>query len=459
MKKIVLIAAFCLLSALAWAEDILYTAAPAVLPGVTAEMQNAGFWIGRHPYPDKTIMLPSEINTFNQRTQADGLITDLVHFPEMLSGKEVRLEIERLASGLRGRTFFCKDGTTAGMNFFVPLFSWMFAGLGEHMAEVRYGFVTKTADERILPTDDPLYAKAGDVNFDELQNSGLTIGEPVLVLHATLNGKWFFVKDRIASGWVLAENMALSSRGDFLKQIDRRASSTGVVTSLHTSIYSDEGMRMFAGVVRMGTVFALKGSGAKAMEVAIPRRGGDGNVRFATAFISREDMSVGFLPLTPRIILTQAFKALHAPYGWGDMNGGQDCSRFLQMVFATTGVELPRNSGEQARVGVKLGAFTEGISLNDKADFLHQKAVSAITLLRLRGHIMLYLGEVARMPFVIHSTWSYRERTPEGDLPRYIGRVAVTGLDLGNGSSKGSLMKRIIDVRAVTLSSTAAILK
>jgi hypothetical protein len=459
MKKFLLILILCAVSSISSAEDVMYTAAPAALPGVSVEMQNAGFWIARHPYPDKTILLSSEVMDFNQRTQADGLITDLVNFPETLSGKDVRFEIERLIAGLRGRSLYDKNGKSAGVEFYVPLFSWMFSGLGEKAREVRYGFVTGAANERLLPTMDPLYAKPGDVDFDELQNSGPAMGEPVLVLHATPDGEWLFVKDRIASGWVLARDIALSSRGDFLKQIARRASSPGVVVSLRAPVYLDESMRMFLGTARMGTVFALKGSGAKAMEVAVPRRDQDGSVRFATAFIAREDVLVGFLPFTPRVILTQAFKVLHAPYGWGDMNGGQDCSRFLQMVFASVGIDMPRNSGEQARVGIKLGAFTGDASLNDKADFLHQKAVGALTLLRLKGHIMLYLGEVNRMPYVIHSTWSYREQTSQGERPRYIGRVALTGLDLGGNSSKGSLMKRIIDVRLMTLSSSSAVLK
>ncbi len=459
MKKFLLILACCALSSVSWAEDMIYIAAPAVLGGVTADMHSAGFWIARHPYPDKTVLLLSEVIDFNQRTQADGLITDLVNFPETLSGKDVRFEIERLIAGLRGRSLYDKNGKSAGVEFYVPFFSWMFSGLGEKAREVRYGFVTGVANERLLPTEEPLYAKPGDVDFDELQNSGPALGEPVLILHATPDGKYLFVKDRIASGWVLARDIGVSSRGDFLKQIARRASSPGVVVSLRASVYADEGMRMFLGTARMGTVFALKGSGAKAMEVAVPRRDQDGSVRFATAFIAREDVSVGFLSFTPRMILTQAFKVLHAPYGWGDMNGGQDCSRFLQMIFASVGIDMPRNSGEQARVGIKLGAFTDDASLNDKADFLYRKAVGALTLLRLKGHIMLYLGEVNRMPYAIHATWSYREQTPQGERPRHIGRVAVTGLDLGSGSFKGTLMKRIIDVRLMTLTSSSAVLK
>ncbi len=50
---------------------------------------------------------------------------------------------------------------------------------------------------------------------------------------------------------------------------------------------------------------------------------------------------------------------LNQPYGWGDMYGEQDCSRFLQMVFATVGISLPRDSKDQAQVSNSVVDFDE----------------------------------------------------------------------------------------------------
>ena len=74
-------------------------------------------------------------------------------------------------------------------------------------------------------------------------------------------------------------------------------------------------------------------------------------------------------------------------------------------------------------------------------------ASEAITLLRLPGHIMIYLGEYLGKYYVIHDSWAYRGR---GSFRRSeligIGRVVVSELNLGRGGKRGSLIERISDV-------------
>ena len=48
-------------------------------------------------------------------------------------------------------------------------------------------------------------------------------------------------------------------------------------------------------------------------------------------------------------LLRQAFKLLGERYGWGHDYAGRDCSGFLSDVFATFGVRMPRNTGDQAK--------------------------------------------------------------------------------------------------------------
>ncbi|MDB4973423.1 MAG: hypothetical protein JWN48_1764, partial [Myxococcaceae bacterium] len=56
-------------------------------------------------------------------------------------------------------------------------------------------------------------------------------------------------------------------------------------------------------------------------------------------------------PLTRRSLLTEAFRYLRTPYGWGDENGGRDCSRFVLDVLAGFGVGMPRTSSHQSEAG------------------------------------------------------------------------------------------------------------
>ena len=128
---------------------------------------------------------------------------------------------------------------------------------------------------------------------------------------------------------------------------------------------------------------------------------------------------------------------LNQPYGWGDMYGEQDCSRFLQMVFATVGVILPRDSKDQAQVSSSVVDF-DGKSDDAAKIAAIARAPAANTFLAMKGHIMLYLGMVDGKPYVIHDT-----------TVSAVNRVIISDLSLGQGTPKGSLLKRL--TRTVTI--------
>jgi len=166
-------------------------------------------------------------------------------------------------------------------------------------------------------------------------------------------------------------------------------------------------------------------------------------------YLKRPETVAGNLSYTPRHIIEQAFEMLDAPYGWGGANGQQDCSQFVQEVFATMGVYLPRDSSDQARVGRLLGSFEPDDSDEDKLEAVLTQAIPGVTLLHTKGHVMLYIGHVAGRPYAIHCVWAYREPGGDADVIRVINRVAVTDLHLGEGSGVGSLLHRLESVRAI----------
>ncbi|MEN6337094.1 MAG: NlpC/P60 family protein, partial [Phycisphaerales bacterium] len=170
-----------------------------------------------------------------------------------------------------------------------------------------------------------------------------------------------------------------------------------------------------------------------------------GDCVLKTAYIQRADASLGYLPYTPRTILNQAFKLLNTPYGWGGLFGEQDCSRFIQEVFATVGLVLPRNSSEQARVGRLIYANAEAGSAQEKIAALREQAVPALTLLRTSGHIMLFLGFVDGRPYILHDLWGY---SVDESTVAVVNRVAVTPADLGNSSS-GTLLDHVNTIRVL----------
>jgi len=362
---------------LSLAEEMFYTA-PSRLAHTHRQMNTAGFWIGRHPAPDQVIMTPQGIIAFNNHVRDDLKLT-----------KDI---------------------------FAAP-------------AGARYGLTVHYTDVRFAPTDEPRYETPGDVDFDQQQNSTLDVGTPVVVTQESADKKWFYVLSATSDGWVRSADVALGDEKavrDFAS-----AKKFAVAVKAKADIFLDDGMARFDDYVRMGTRLPLiKTSGGKT-QVRVPVAGKDGALEIATGYMNSNDVHEGYLPYTARAVYTQAFAMLNQPYGWGGMYGEQDCSAFLDEVFATVGIILPRDSKDQAQVGRKLAAL---------------KDAPPLALLPLKGHIMLYLGSIEGRPYAIHAVWAYRERGADKDIPRVINRVVVSDLSLGEGSHKGSLLERLTGI-------------
>ncbi|MBE8952518.1 MAG: C40 family peptidase, partial [Quinella sp. 1Q7] len=55
------------------------------------------------------------------------------------------------------------------------------------------------------------------------------------------------------------------------------------------------------------------------------------------------------LPCTENNLIRQAFRFLGEGYGWGGLEDGVDCSAFVQDVYRSVGIELPRDADRQAK--------------------------------------------------------------------------------------------------------------
>jgi hypothetical protein len=130
------------------------------------------------------------------------------------------------------------------------------------------------------------------------------------------------------------------------------------------------------------------------------------------------------------------------------MYGEQDCSRFIQQIFSTAGVDLPRNSLQQARVGRLIARFNGDSSEEKRLDVLSDNSIGGISILHISGHIMLFLGNAEGIPYAIHDMKGYAEPGPEGELHRVVNRVVVTNLMIGEGTRSGPYLKRLVTVRA-----------
>jgi len=420
---------------------------PGLLPRTTLQMKTAGFWIARHPQPDGVVLTAREIDRFNQRVRDElSLTKDLSLWPSLTPGEELRLGLQTQLEDLKGRGLVWLNGQKPSAAYWSSVDVAVNRDAVPEEIPRQYGLVVRYASQRFLPVEEGLYAKAYDADFDELQNSALDIGTPVVILRHSPDGKWLYVESAFSAGWLRAENVAQVT-DEMMERV--WLEPLAVITAPKADIYLNEAMTDFYGFVLMGTRLPLVEARGDYFEVLIPFRQTDGTARFEPGFIPAADVHEGYLPYTPRNILTQAFKMLNQPYGWGGMYGEQDCSRFLQEVFSTVGIELPRDSKNQIKTGEAIALWEKETAGEEKLRFLQEQAVGGITLLGMKGHIMLYLGQVEGRAYAVHAVWAYRRPSRGQDEIVVLNRVAVTDLTLGEGSRKGSLLKRLNAVRSV----------
>lgn len=138
--------------------------------------------------------------------------------------------------------------------------------------------------------------------------------------------------------------------------------------------------------------------------VYLPVRTEEGRYEEHIAAISQhEQVSVGFLPMTGKNILTVAFSCLGDRYGWGGMLGSLDCSLYTRNVYRCFGLNLPRDTGSQASIP----GFPVDISQQADEEKAEQFAdLPAGSILYFPGHVMIYLGTVDGSSYVISATGS-----------------------------------------------------
>jgi cell wall-associated NlpC family hydrolase len=423
-----------------------------------AEMNSPGYWISRHPNPDGIIMDGADISAFNALIRESKTFKDLANLGDQ-TGDELRKELTGTIDWIAGAKIFQSNGKRVAQGFMSPLIAFMNLEAIPPIVDPRYGFLTAQTDLRVLPTSDALGDEPGDVYIDNLQGSSLEWGSPVVILHASSDQKWFYCATELLSGWIPSERIAVCSQQDFVARYWE--GDFWVVTESRGDLYGNEKLTDYRGSIRMGAKLiplpvTTDGQSRTTringpVPVLMPLRQEDGSYSEGVFWIEAQGIHRGYLAYTPRNVYLQAFKQLHSPYGWGGTFGERDCSQYLWETFAVMGIKLPRNSSRQAKAGSPIPGFTLDTSIEEKSRLLTGQAIPGATLLRLPGHIMLYLGSVNGKPYVIHSTWAYGEKRGWGEIKRLINRVVVSTLELGDGTEKGTHLKRLTTATRIAL--------
>ena len=399
---------------------------PVIIVNANRHLKMAEFWIDRIEEPDKLIMGKKEIEKFNHITSHKRHTLTLFKDVSPAYGRSwVKKSILKSYKSLKSTTTHFNDGNRINGHFYDNIKKALnLDGFLTKSVKTRYALTTIYTNQKIVPTELALLKKKNQIHFDRNQNSALDIATPIAILHTSEDGLWQYGIAPTSSGWVRTQDIAFGSKKEILDYLNSKnfVVTTSAKTALKIGGKYHDYMRMG---VRLPAILKLDNS----TMVMVPTANERGDLVFTNATVKTTDVHKGYLKYTPENILTQAFKFLNMPYGWGGMYGEQDCSKFLQEIYATVGVKLPRNSTSQSNVSdTKLEL--SGLSKASKHTFLRTTAKVGGTILHLKGHIVLYLGDYKGEPYIIHTVW--------GSSSRHfaLGRTAVTSLNFNNYLNK-----------------------
>ncbi|KRE97044.1 NlpC-P60 family protein [Frateuria sp. Soil773] len=413
---------------------------PSGVLGVEEAQLTPQFWIGLQAQPDRVILDRSAIEAQNARLlQLDPSMHDLRKLPATLGRDQVSGWITGLA-GRPGKTLYDAAGKPVPAATLDAVLDARALDAIPASQPARYGLVVRRAALRTFPTALRVFGEPGDTDIDRFQETAEFPGTPVVIAHASRDGKWLFVVSPRYAAWTEKENVAEGSAAQVLGYAGKAQAYRVITGATERTVFTPERPELSQLQLDMGLRVPLQAGLAPdqpvngqaayaAWTLELPYRDAGGRLAFSPALLQKNTDTAGdYLPLTPANIIRQAFKFLGERYGWGHDYDGRDCSGFVSDVYRSMGVQMPRNTSRQA-VSPALAhrAFTAADS--HEARLAAARALQVGDLVYIPGHVMMVIGQRDGQPYVIHDVGGMTYAQADGSLRHVkLNAVSVTPL-------------------------------
>ena len=441
----------------AWAQDAAPTTA---VPGVTPAQLDSEYWIRKQADADALVLDAEAIARQNRRLRSsDPSVNQIESLPAMLAAEQVRGWIEGL-SVLPDTPLYDEDGKALSRRARAALVRSLDLGDIPAQRKTRYALVTRRADLRTFPTRQRVFSAPGNTDIDRFQENALFPGTPVALVHESRDGRWWFVVGALYEAWIEQAHVA-EGTADAVFAYGRREPYLIVTGTAARTVFTPEQPQVSELQLDMGVRVpllrewpadrAVNGQHPfTAHVIELPIRGKDGKLAFSPALLPRgADVADGYLPLRRDLILRQGFKFLGERYGWGHSYNARDCSGFVSEVYRSFGVELPRNTRDQATSpAFDRIAFDAGMDRAARLAILRTLDVG--DLVYIPGHVMMVVGRERGEPYVIHDTTGIGTLDDEGKYERIVlNGVVVTPLVPLMADASTATLDRITSVQRI----------
>ncbi len=417
-------------------------------------------WIDLQPDPDRPILDRAAIAAQNARMRAeDPAIHDLRALPQPMPAAWVRERIGELSSP-PSRPLYDESGQRIDAARLARLQASLALDAIPATQPLQYGLVVHRAALRAFPTSLRVFSRIGDTDIDRFQESALFPGDAVAVLHESGDGQWVFVASERYYAWMEKAFVATGSAEQVFGYA-RKTPYRIITGATAFTAYTPEQPQVSRLQLDMGVRVPVLAdwpvdqpvNGQQAYTsyvIELPIRDADGHLQLVPALLPRTaDSADDYLPLTPRNLITQAFKFLGERYGWGHDYGTRDCSGFVSEIYRSFGVLVPRNTSAQA-VSPALDRIAFDTTDGSAKRMAAVKALQVGDLVYIPGHVMVTLGHDQGLTYMIHDTAGGGWRGPDGKrVSAHLNGVSVTPLEPMLASDTATYVDIITNIQRI----------
>lgn len=405
----------------------------------------ADYWVGKNKSGESVFISTADLEMLNLqiRQKSSNTLVDLAKYPEKVYTQWMKNKITATMSlgnfqNAEVPKLF-KSGTALTEFSFTQAKKNCCLEELPAVCEIRYALTIDRTNLKLLPADAGWFESADDTHYDQLQATALDPCEPLVVLIDSKDKQFVFVESRYYAGWVKPSELAFTDRTTWLRYAEPQNYLT--VLASRKTIPSGKAFFQMGGKVLL-RANELQKDGTWA--IYVPTVDANGTIIEQGLNIPNDKAVIkGALACSENNLIRQAFRFLGEDYGWGGLEKNVDCSSFVQDVYRSVGIELPRDADRQEKAMAR-SISLKGMNRSQRLEIIKKAKPGA--LLFTSGHVMMYLGNDDNgEPIVIHAMSSYYTFDGGQAAKHYIRKVIVSDLHYMS-SDKVEMIDRITSV-------------
>lgn len=388
----------------------------------------ADYWTGKNKNGEAVFVATTDLEMLNLqiRQKSSNTLVDLAKYPDKVYTQWIGNKITAtLAIGHFDKAEvpkLFKDGAALTEYSFTHAKQNTCLEELPKVCEVRYALTINRTNLRLLPEASGWFESKDDTHYDQLQATALDPCEPLAILIDSKDKQFVFVESRYYAGWVKPSELAFTDKATWLKYADPKSYLT-VLASRKTIPAGKAFFQMGGKVLLRSNDLQKDGSWA----IYIPTVDANGTIIEQGLNIPNDNGVVkGALACSENNLVRQAFRFLGEDYGWGGLGKNVDCSSFVQDVYRSVGIELPRDANRQEKAMAR-SISLKGMNHAQRLEIIKKSKPGA--LLFTPTHVMMYLGtDENGEPLAIHAISSYYTFDGDKAVKNYARKVVVSDL-------------------------------